>query len=296
MDESRIKNHIKPLLGNRIASSIRISDVEGMQNDIVDGKTARAKTGGRGGVVTGGAGVAGRAAGTLQSILSHADRKDQLKIHPSRGVRKLAGKRKKRRLSEDEIRRLGVAIQWGEAGGDHPTGIAVVKMLILTGFRISEAQKMHRSWLDATAGYVAFPDTKGDEQIRVIGPSAMAVALAQPEIGGTDFLFPSDSTDGAFTAASACLARLCKIMGLLKVTPHTLRHTFGSVAGDLGFSELTIAALLGHGPQSVTQGYVHVDEALKLAVLRTSERISHLLEEGAASARLQKDGQQAPAA
>jgi integrase len=29
-------------------------------------------------------------------------------------------------------------------------------------------------------------------------------------------------------------------------TPHTLPHTFVSVAGDLGFSELTIAALLGH--------------------------------------------------
>lgn len=32
--------------------------------------------------------------------------------------------------------------------------------------------------------------------------------------------------------------------GLADVTPR-LRHTFASVAGDLGFSELTVAALLG---------------------------------------------------
>ncbi len=31
MDESRIKTHIKPLLGNRLVSSLRILDVEGMQ-------------------------------------------------------------------------------------------------------------------------------------------------------------------------------------------------------------------------------------------------------------------------
>jgi hypothetical protein len=50
-----------------------------------------------------------------------------------------------------------------------------------------------------------------------------------------------------------------------------------SVAGDLGFSELTIAALLGHAARGVTQGYVHIDEALKLAASRTREEIAGLL-------------------
>jgi hypothetical protein len=51
-----------------------------------------------------------------------------------------------------------------------------------------------------------------------------------------------------------------------------MRHTFASVAGDLGFSELTIRALLGHGSQSVAQDYIHFDEALKLAATRTMTR------------------------
>lgn len=65
--------------------------------------------------------------------------------------------------------------------------------------------------------------------------------------------------------------------GLKGVTPHTLRHTFGSVAGDPGFSELTIRAMLGHASQNVTQDYVHIDEALKLPVQRTSGEIERLL-------------------
>jgi hypothetical protein len=42
--------------------------------------------------------------------------------------------------------------------------------------------------------------------------------------------------------------------------------------------------MLGHAPQSVTEGYVHIDEALKLAVTRTSGTIAELLEQGACEA------------
>ena len=86
----------------------------------------------------------------------------------------------------------------------------------------------------------------------------------------------------AVTAVSACLARICELAGIKGVTPHTLRHTFGSVAGDLGFSELVIKAMLGHASQSVTQDYIHIDEALKLAVRRISDEVERLLQQGAA--------------
>ena len=43
-----------------------------------------------------------------------------------------------------------------------------------------------------------------------------------------------------------------EIERLADITPHTLRHTFASPAGDLGLYELTIAALLGHSARGVT--------------------------------------------
>lgn len=278
MDRSRIETHIKPLLGERYAHTLKVADVEGMQSDIVAGKTARPRGNGRGGAVTGGPGVASRAVGTLQSILGHAVRLDKLESHPCRGARKLAGKRKQRRLSIAELGLLGAAMRYAERNGENSVALAIVRFLTLTGFRISEAQGLQWSWLNAESGYVAFPDTKGDAQIRAIGPAAVEIAISQPVQGKNPYVFPSYAGDGHYTAAKACLTRVCASVGIADVTPHTLRHTFGSIAGELGFSELTIRALLGHAAQSVTQGYVHIDEALKLAATRTCGEIAGLLD------------------
>jgi hypothetical protein len=41
---------------------------------------------------------------------------------------------------------------------------------------------------------------------------------------------------------------------------------------------------LGHAARGVTQGYVHIDEALKLAETRTSDEIASLLDSERATA------------
>jgi site-specific recombinase XerD len=48
---------------------------------------------------------------------------------------------------------------------------------------------------------------------------------------------------------------------LADITPHVLRHSFASVANDLGFTESTIAALIGHALDSVTSKYIHTLDA-----------------------------------
>jgi integrase len=245
--------------------------------DIAAGKTAKQRRPGRGGTTTGGGGVAARTVSTLRSLFAHAARLEVIASNPAEGVRKLAGKKKERRLSVAEIKKLGEAMRVAERNGAHPVALASVRLMLLTGFRISEVQGLQRDWLHADQGYVHFPDTKSDGQVRAIGPSAAQLAAEQPVRKNCPYVFPSDIGDSHFTAAKSCLTRLCATAKIEDVTPHTLRHTFGSVAGDLGFSELTIAALLGHAARSVTQGYVHIDEALKLAASRTCEEIADLL-------------------
>src|SRR3546814_19130394 len=95
------------------------------------------------------------------------------------------------------------------------------------------------------------PDTKGGAQIRAIGPVAIRVLEAQAEIAGNPHLFPSAVGDGPFTAVSECLKRVCGLAGIKGVTPHTLRHPFGSVAGALGFSDITISHMPGPASQNV---------------------------------------------
>jgi site-specific recombinase XerD len=65
---------------------------------------------------------------------------------------------------------------------------------------------------------------------------------------------------------------------LKDVSLHTLRHSFASVALELGYSELTIGGLIGHTQHSVTSRYAHhVDSALVSAADRVAERIDKLM-------------------
>ena len=50
-----------------------------------------------------------------------------------------------------------------------------------------------------------------------------------------------------------------------EVTPHALRHSFTSLAADLGYSEPVIAALVGHKGRTVTSRYIHSADAVLLA-------------------------------
>ena len=102
------------------------------------------------------------------------------------------------------------------------------------------------------------------------------------------FVFPADCGDGHFIGVVHVLHRLCVRANLDDVTPHTLRHTFASVAGDLGFSELTIAGILGHSARGVTQRYIHLDKALVVAADEVAAAIAQLLDGETAALQVRK--------
>jgi len=60
-----------------------------------------------------------------------------------------------------------------------------------------------------------------------------------------------------------------------------LRHSFASIANDLGFTEVTIAALVGHAKGSVTSKYIHtLDTALIMVAADTISGYIHGLLDG----------------
>jgi len=278
MDRSRIETHIKPLLGARLVGGLTLRDVEGMQADIAAGKSARSRKAGRGGKSTGGCGVASRTVGTLRGLLGHAARLNIVGKNPAEGVRQLAVERRQRRLSDDELRHLGQVMRNLAAEGEHPTGLAAIRLMLLSGFRRMEVLGLERSWVSRRDRCIRLPDTKSGAQIRVIGEAAMTCVEAAPGRDGSPFVFPADWGDGHFVGVVRVLDRVCGKANLDDVTPHVLRHTFASVAGDLGFSELTIAGLLGHSARGVTQRYIHLDTALVVAADRVSAHVANLLD------------------
>jgi integrase len=114
--------------------------------------------------------------------------------------------------------------------------------------------------------------------MRPVGAAARDVLRAHAQDSDGRWVFPADRGRGHFIGVRKVLARVCRKAGLKGVTPHVLRHTFASVAGDLGCSELTIAGLLGHAGGSVTAGYVHLDAALVTAADRVSSVLAATLD------------------
>ena len=280
-DRNRIDAHVRPLLGAKAVQKLEVKDIEQMQADIAARKTAAKppKSGKRkrGGIARGGAGTAGRTLGMLRTIFEHAVRRGMIASNPAKGARKFADGKRKKRLSLDQIQELGNAMRNAGPLGENPTALAAIRLILLTGFRRSEALGIRREWI-MPAGGVDFPDTKSGPQARPIGRAATRLLKSRFDDDGSAWAFPAHHGDGHFVGLPKVLARLCTAAKLTDVTAHTLRHSFASIAAELGYSELVIAGLLGHSAGSVTSGYVHLDAALVTAADRVSAVIAAALD------------------
>ena len=258
IDRGRIKRHILPLLGARSVRELNQADVYRFLRDISSGKTAvvektdkpRGKA-----VVEGGLGTATRTVGLLGSILSFAVSEGVIDRNPVHGVKRPADKYRQRRLTAEEYGKLGKALSDAdEFVGQARTGIW---LLALTGCRLGEIERLRWSEVDITAGCLRLMESKEGTSVRPVGKAALRVLEEVPKDKGRPFVLAGVRSEGSFGGLPGAFEKMMKRAGLEGVTPHTLRHSFASVAGDLGFTETTIAALLGHGVGTVTSRYVH---------------------------------------
>jgi integrase len=107
-------------------------------------------------------------------------------------------------------------------------------------------------------------DTKTGKSVRPLSHAACDVLRSLTRFG--DLVFPATRGDGSMVGFPKQWAKIRKLGELPPdVTAHTFRHSFASLAGDLGYSESTIAALVGHKGRSITSRYVHAADVVLLA-------------------------------
>ena len=267
-DRGRIERHIKPQLGRMAVAAVDRADIERFMHAVAEGETAaRIKTRKRGlARVRGGKGTATRTVGLLGAIFTYAERHRIRPDNPVRGVMRFADGRRERRLSDDEYAALGAALRQGEAEAIWPAAIGATRFLALTGWRSGEALALRWSDIDIARRTARLADTKTGLSVRPLSHAACDVLRTQPRIGAGDLVFPATRGEGRMTGFPKLWARIAKLGGLpADVTPHVLRHSFASLAGDLGYSEPTIAALVGHKGHTITSRYVHSADAVLLA-------------------------------
>jgi integrase len=270
-DRYRIERHIKPLMGTLAVSSVTRDDVDEFMHAVAAGKTAsRAKTSRERGLarVTGGKGTASRTVGLLGAIFTYAVRNRMRPDNPVRGVVRFADGKRDRRLSEDEYKALGEALRKAEVEGLWPAAVAATRFLALTGWRSGEALALRREEVDLAKRTATLADTKTGRSIRPLPDLACDVlrGLVQPGV----LAFPAARGGGRMTGFPKLWQRIARVGELAAdVTPHTLRHSFASLAADLGYSEPTIAALVGHKGLTVTSRYIHSADKVLLAAADT---------------------------
>jgi integrase len=264
-DAGRIERHIKPLLGKRHVAGVTREDVDQFMHDVASGKSAtRIKTKKRGVAnVRGGRGTASRTLGLLGAIFTYAVRKGLRESNPVHGVVRFADKRRTRRLSDDEYARLGAALEQARAEL-WPPAVDAARFLALTGWRRGEALTLKWTDIDLARRTATLSDTKTGRSVRPLSTQACDLLRGIQTTGA--LVFPASRGDGPMGGFNGFWKKL-RAFGDLPpdVTPHVLRHSFASVAVDLGYSELTIAALLGHRRGSITADYAHHADAVLLA-------------------------------
>jgi integrase len=265
IDRGRIERHFKPLLGRHAVTAVTRADIERFMHAVAEGKSAASvKTKQRGlARVRGGRGTATRAVGLLGAIFTYAVRRGLRPDNPVHGVIRFADGRRERRLSDAEYAALGAALRSAEAASIWPAAIAAARFLVLTGWRSGEALGLRRSEVDLARRTATLADSKTGRSSRPLSHAACDVLRGW--ITG-ELIFPATRGDGRMTGFPKLWARIAKLGELpADITPHVLRHSFASLAGDLGYSEPTIAALVGHKGRTITSRYVHAADAVLLA-------------------------------
>src|SRR5262249_8889942 len=265
-DRGRIHRHIKPLLGRRPVASVTRADVEAFMHDVALGKTAgKTKTKPRGlAHVRGGRGTASRTVGLLGAIFTYAVRHGIRLDNPVHGVLRPADGRRERRLTDDEYKALGLALRKSETANIWPAAVGVARFLALTGWRSGEVLGLQWDEIDFARCTATLGDTKTGRSVRPLSHAACDLLRSLAQSG--KLVFPAARGDGRMGGFPKFWARIASLGELPPdVTPHTLRHSYASLAGDLGYSELTIGALIGHKGHSITSRYVHTADAILLA-------------------------------
>ncbi len=277
IDKGRIESHIIPLLGDKAIQNLTRRDVETFMFDVRDGKTAKdIKTGPRGRArVRGGQGTAVKAVKLLSAIFNFAIKHHWAELNPCHGIEKPADGRRERFLNAEEFTRLGNALSQAVKEGVNPAAIHVIKFLALTGCRKGEALSLKVSEVDFSGHCLRFEDTKTGAQMRPCGEAALNHLKDVIRHAGNDWVFPASGGQGHLIDLAKPILKIRESADLLDLTLHVLRHSYATVAHEIGYSELTIAGLLGHAQGSVTSRYAHhVDHVLASAADRVSATIA----------------------
>jgi integrase len=291
-DAAAIENHIKPLMGKVLVKNLKRRHVEDFFSAVAAGDTAKDEViNGKRIVVKGGAGAARRTVRLFGGILTYAVGREYITENPRKGVKIGKDNANERFLYGDELRRLGDALREAETIGlpwlfnegkkaKHrpkdaenlreiicPYAIAAIRLLLLTGCRLSEILRLEWSQVDLERGFLRLPDSKTGKKDVILGAPALKVLADIPRSNhAPQYVIVGSQPDKPRSDLKRPWRRIIAHAGLHGLRLHDLRHSFASMGAASGMGLPIVGKLLGHASPSTTARYAHLaDDPLRRA-------------------------------
>lgn len=194
---------------------------------------------------------------TLRAVLIHAKRQGWRS--GSHGLDDLIARQAYRPretvYTAEEVGRICQACV--ELDQTHPRTVpsrAVIRMIALTGCRVGEIVSLREE--DIRKGCLRLRDSKTGPRSVPVSKEAIAIAMAQAPRNG--WVFPGMTSHVSRGTVAHEFRFVREHAGIREGTPHTLRHSWATIAIRAGVPLQVVQRVLGHSTAWMTARYVHV--------------------------------------
>ena len=227
-----VKFFIDPRIGRRKVRDIKRSDIAELHHELRETPYQ-----------------ANRTLGVLSKMFNQAEvwglRRDG--SNPCLHVKRYKEEKRERFLNAEEFSRLGQVLdEILHDGSESRSAVVAFKLLMLTGCRLSEIQKLQWEYVDLDAGELHLPDTKTGGRAVPLAPSAVRLLQSLPRDEDNPWVIVGKRPGSHLTDLQHPWRRIRARADLEDVRIHDLRHSFASRALALGERLPMIGKLLGH--------------------------------------------------
>jgi integrase len=171
-------------------------------------------------------------------------------------------------LDLDGYKKLFKAIQEGiDEAPYNPRAFRAIKVIALTGCRCGEITELEKDELDLEHNLLNLKDSKtGAKKVPLGAPAIeeLRVALAESSKDSKYVFPPARGGENAVMDLRKPFWWVLKRAKLPMMRIHDLRHSFGTIANELGENIYSVKEVLGHSNITTTEIYTHMTDRRKI--------------------------------